>query len=59
MDDRGNEIMKQLNRLANDRSLSPQVRNKVRDASQYIKNMHKKLGCYKDLDILLEKTKFD
>ena len=39
MIERSNEIIKQLNRLANDRNLSPQVRNKVRDALQHIKDL--------------------
>jgi hypothetical protein len=59
MNDRGYEIIKQLNRLANDRSLSPRVRNKVRDAAQYIRDMQNELERCRDLDILLEKTNFD
>ena len=59
MTDRGNEIIKQLNRLANDRSLPPQVRNKARDAIQYIKELQHEVECYRDLDVMLEKTNFD
>ena len=40
MTERSNEIIRQLNRLANDRSLPPNARNKVRDAVQYIKDLH-------------------
>ncbi len=59
MNDRGYEIIKQLNRLANDRSLPSHARNKVRDSVQYIKDIQNELECYRDLDILLEKTNFD
>ena len=59
MNDRGNEIIKQLNRLANDRSLPQQVRNKARDAVQYIKELQHVVECYGDLDIMLEITNFD
>ena len=33
------EIIKQLNRLANDRTLAPQVRNQVREAMLHIKDL--------------------
>ena len=59
MTDRGNEIIKQLNRLANDRSLPPQVRNKARDATQYIKELQHEVECYRGLDVMLEQTNFD
>lgn len=39
MIERSNEVIKQLNRLANDRSLAPQTRNKLREAVQHIKDL--------------------
>ena len=43
MNTRSNEIIKQLNRLANDRSLPPQARNKLRDVIQHVKELQLKL----------------
>ena len=43
MNDRSNEIIKQLNRLANDRNLALNVRNKVRDALHHIQYLNLKL----------------
>jgi hypothetical protein len=43
MNDRSNEIIKQLNRLANDRNLALNVRNKVRDALHHIQDLNLKL----------------
>jgi uncharacterized protein (UPF0147 family) len=43
MNDRSNEVIKQLNRLANDRSLTLNVRNKVRDALHHIQDLNLKL----------------
>ncbi len=37
--DKSNEIIKQLNRLVNDRRLDPQARNQVREAMQHIKDL--------------------
>ncbi len=59
MNDRGNEIIRHLNRLVNDPSLPQQVRNKVRYAIQYIKELQHEVECYGDLDIMLERTNFD
>lgn len=39
-DSRSNEIIKNLNRLANDRTLPPNTRNKVRDAARHMKELH-------------------
>ncbi|MCP4392510.1 MAG: hypothetical protein GY802_29735 [Gammaproteobacteria bacterium] len=44
MKSRSNEIIKHLNRLANDRSLSPQARNRIRDAAQHIRELQLKLS---------------
>ena len=43
MNSRSNEIIKQLNRLANDRGLSPHTRNKIRDAIRHIRELQLKL----------------
>lgn len=48
MIDRSNEIIKQLNRLANDRSLAPQTRNKVREAARHIRDLQVKLAELKN-----------
>ncbi len=40
MKNRSEEIVKQLNRLANDRSLAPPVRNKIRDTIQHIRDLN-------------------
>ena len=39
MKSRSEEIIKQLNRLINDRNLAMPVRNKIRDAVQHIKKL--------------------
>ena len=39
MQSRSDEIIKQLNRLVNDRGLAPPVRNKIRDAVHHIKKL--------------------
>jgi hypothetical protein len=43
MNDRSNEIIKQLNRLANDRGLTLNVRNKIREALHHIQDLDFKL----------------
>ena len=43
MNNRSNEVIKQLNRLANDRNLPPLVRNKILDAIRHIKELQLKL----------------
>ena len=40
---RSDEIIKQLNRLVNDRGLAPNVRNKIREAMRHIREMELKL----------------
>lgn len=49
MKNRSEEIVKQLNRLANDRGLAPIVRNRIRDAVQHIKDLHQQMS-----DLILE-----
>ncbi len=39
MMDKSDEIIKQLNRLANDRRLAPNARDRVREAMQHIKDL--------------------
>ncbi len=43
VENRSHEIVKQLNRLANDRSLPMQARNKISQALQHIKELQLKL----------------
>ena len=43
VENRSDEIVKQLNRLANDRSLSMQARNKISQALQHVKELQLKL----------------
>ncbi len=42
MNDRSNEIIKHLNRLANNRDLPLQARNKMLEAARHIKDLHLK-----------------
>ena len=43
MNDRSNEIIMQLNRLANERGLTLNVRNKIREAQHHIQDLSIKL----------------
>ncbi len=43
MNNRSSEIIKQLNRLANDRSLPMQARNKINDAVRHIRELQHRL----------------
>jgi len=43
MNDKSSELVKQLNRLLNDRSLAPSARNQVREAMLHIKDLDFKL----------------
>ena len=45
MNDRSDEIIKQLNRLANDRSLASYVRNKLRVAINHVRELQSKLSA--------------
>jgi uncharacterized protein (UPF0147 family) len=49
MNSRTNEVIKQLNRLANDRSLPMQVRNKINDAARHIKELQLRLAQTKEM----------
>jgi len=39
MSSRSDEVMKQLNRLVNDRNITPQARNHIREAVDYIREL--------------------
>ena len=43
MPERSNEVIKQLNRLANDRTLAASARNKVREAARYIEYLSREM----------------
>lgn len=43
MNNRSSEIIKQLNRLANDRSLPMQARNRINDAARHIREWQDRL----------------
>jgi hypothetical protein len=43
MNDRSNEIINQLNRLVNDRTLTLNVRNKIRETLHHIQDLDVKL----------------
>ncbi len=44
MNSRTNEIIKQLNRLANDRSLPIQARNKINEAVRHMRELQHRLA---------------
>ena len=44
MNSRSNEMIKHLNRLANDRSLPMHARNKISDAVRHIRDLQLKLS---------------
>ncbi len=54
MIERSNEIVKRLNRLANDRNLTPHARNQIRDAAQHIKDLHGTINNIRDLYLKLK-----
>jgi uncharacterized protein (UPF0147 family) len=43
MNNRSSEIIKQLNRLANDRSLPMQARKRINDAARHIRELQNRL----------------
>lgn len=49
MNAKSKEIVKQLNRLVNDRSLPLQARNKVNQAAQHIREMQLRLAKTKGM----------
>jgi hypothetical protein len=44
MSNRSDEVMKQLNRLVNDRNITPQARNQIREAMNHIRDLHYQLS---------------
>ncbi len=59
MIDRSNEIVKQLNRLANDRNLPPQTRNKMLEAARHIQDLHDGVRHIRNLYLKLKDSKID
>ena len=57
MIERSNEIIKDLKRLANDRSLPPKVRSKISNAIQHIKDLHDGVRRIRDLYLKLGKSR--
>ncbi len=53
MDDRTTQIIRELNRLANDNSLPPKVRLKMNAVAQHIKELQAEIRI-EGLDIVLE-----
>ncbi len=51
MTERSYEIIKQLNRLVNDRNLAPHARNKLRDAVRHIKDLQSEVSSTRNLDL--------
>lgn len=49
MNHRSNEIIKQLNRLVNDRSLPLQARNRINEAVRHIRELQLKLAEAKNM----------
>jgi len=54
---RSDEIIRQLNRLANDRTLNMHARNKIREATHHIQELHEIVGRIKDLHLKLSKKR--
>ena len=59
MNDRSNEIIRHLNRLANDRSLTLNARNKVRDALHHIQDLNLKLKEFERDPIIQNRRTMD
>ena len=58
MINRSEEIIKQLNRLVNDRSLPPYARNRVSHAIQHIKELNRQFVQSQDEDTDLTDVEF-
>ena len=59
MIDRSNEIIKQLNRLANDRSLNPTTRKHISEAMRHIRELHDGVAHIRELYLKLAKVRKD
>jgi hypothetical protein len=57
MIERSNEIIKDLKRLANDRSLPPKARSKIGNAIQHIKDLHDGVRRISDLYLKLSRNR--
>ena len=57
MIDRSNEVIKDLKRLANDRSLSPKVRGKINNAILHINDLHDGVARIRELYLKLSKQR--
>ena len=53
MIDRSTEIIKQLNRLANDRNLTPQARKNISEAIRHIRELHEGVARIRELHFKL------
>jgi uncharacterized protein (UPF0147 family) len=49
VESRSSEIIRQLNRLTNDRNLPMQARNKITEALQHIRELQLKLDTARDI----------
>ena len=50
--DKSDDIVRQLNRLANDRNIAPRSRNQLLDAAQHIRDLHQQPSFLKGIDIV-------
>jgi len=53
--ERSDEIIIQLNRIANDRNVDSRTRSRIRDAAQHIKDLHAAVRNIEDLYLKLKK----
>ena len=51
LSERSEEIIKQLNRLANDRTINMQARNRIRNAAQHIREMQDTMQASETYDV--------
>ena len=59
MINKNNEIIKHLNRLANDRTLPLQARKKISEAAHYIDDLHDGVDHVRELYMELKNSKVD
>ena len=57
MKERSSDIILQLNRLVNDRTLTPQVRAKIKEAIRHINELHDGVAQIRNLYLKLNKAK--
>ena len=51
MTEKSNEILRDLNRLINDRGLPPKVRNKAQEAARHIQKLREEIQQLQEEDI--------